>query len=49
MIEKSELIKIKGGQFSSALGVFIFDAFNFIVDLGRYFGSAIANAFRKRC
>ncbi len=50
-IKKQELYEIKGGQFtfSSALGSFVIEALNFVVDLGRYFGSALANAMRGRC
>ena len=46
-LSHDELYEINGGAFSAALGNFIIDAYNFVVDLGRYFGSAISHMFRK--
>ena len=46
-LSHDELYEINGGAFSSALGNFIINAYNFVVDLGRYFGSAISHMFRK--
>lgn len=49
-LKNEELCEINGGAFSAALGNFIIDAYNFIVDLGRYFGSAVSHMFSKtRC
>ncbi len=46
MLKDEELVKINGGAFSSTFGAFIIDALNYIVDLGRYFGSAVSHILR---
>ncbi len=46
-LDQNELYEINGGAFSSALGNFIINAYNFVVDLGRYFGSSISHMFRR--
>ncbi len=49
-LTSNELYEINGGAFSAALGNFIINAYNFVVDLGRYFGSAVSHLLRKtRC
>ena len=51
-LKNEELLKINGGAFtfSSALGNFIINAYNYIVDLGRYFGSAVHHMLsRTKC
>ncbi len=46
-LNEDELYDIYGGAFSSSLGMFVIDVFNYIVDLGRYFGSSIAHLLRR--